>query len=551
MIALAHHFFLLPTRNVTSITCRDSPGIPNHFGDSIMSDELELGHSPHLHTNPCNGHLPKAVVFTHYGINPDKFATPQGRNSWLIETSKVFDSYVSSKAVGLIFIYISRGLEQAVARRNSGTLQMDDLEGEERIRNLILMALDMSAARQGSSAGTNAPKVVVVGVPELSSLLNKLMKNERELLENLYGKTNATGPEVFTYDAPKFVEAVIRIARGEDDHCSRHPILRIDADVAIDDDAVRQIVEQVQIHHAQSPNRYYFFSGCYRGSQANEPENEHAVRVHWLYNETTGTIRPEADVFLRDIQEIGARQIDPLQKSPSMPCAKLIDQRNKREKARPAAQVISGAGLVMSLQAIKRLPPDMNATHMIVWIDDYLRRALHEAIYDIAESEIERVITAKFEQIRHPDGILPKDIEFAKNRYFDRLLRGCLMDAAIKQTDGRPGPVAKCVTDVIDRGLTKFDSPGREVQLSNDIKDAVGIRFDEVMSIWRDADYGNDILSEWARANDIPTKRDEYCAETSDDAIAYVKLVMDWRIYVNAIERLEPYDAYWVFYRIL
>jgi hypothetical protein len=134
---------------------------------------------------------------------------------------------------------------------------------------------------------------------------------------------------------------------------------------------------------------HWWFSGCYSGNMPDDPVNNHAVRQHWLIDPKTWddpkkfALLPNADRFLRDVGELGATQVE-LNRPMSTACQALVQNRNGILHSRNTQQVISGAGLVISVPAIRRLPPFMNAKDLVVWVDDHLKRKLHEAIGDIA-----------------------------------------------------------------------------------------------------------------------------------------------------------------------
>ena len=69
---------------------------------------------------------------------------------------------------------------------------------------------------------------------------------------------------------------------------------------------------------------------------------------------------------------------------------------------------------------------------------------------------------------------------------------------------------------------------------------------DTVLEIWRNADYGTDLLEKWAVSR-TPTEIDDLCSTTVDDAVRYLRLVELWPQYVNAIVKLVPVKAYWLF----
>ncbi len=118
----------------------------------------------------------------------------------------------------------------------------------------------------------------------------------------------------------------------------------------------------------------------------------------------------------------------------------------------PARQPISGAGLCLSPMAILQLPPFANMSKNVMWIDDSLKRTLHEAVRDIEPHDACSVIGAEFEQDRHPGSasraqneINYGDMQWAHDQYLPRLAYGCLMHGLIchQSNPGKPGCYAE------------------------------------------------------------------------------------------------------------
>jgi hypothetical protein len=183
----------------------------------------------------------------------------------------------------------------------------------------------------------------------------------------------------------------------------------------------------------------------------------------------------------------------------------------------------------------------MNAPAMVVWIDDHLKRRLHEAIGDIVPDAPERLTSAAMRQDRFPDGI-PDAVVDRSPEYFERLMRGCLMEATIQTSAGAPGPLASWVRRAVEAMLKEL-SLADEQQLRDDLAAAAAKRFDEVIELWKNANYGNDILSEWAR-NRSGT---DLCQDAVEIGVAYVELCLSWPDHVTAIENLSANEAYWLF----
>ncbi len=80
----------------------------------------------------------------------------------------------------------------------------------------------------------------------------------------------------------------------------------------------------------------------------------------------------------------------------------------------------------MTKNAIEVLPPFMSFQNLTIWVDDHLKRRLHEALGQMSKKNLEHINDALFHQDRHPEGIKKianQDIDGKKmlNDYFDRL----------------------------------------------------------------------------------------------------------------------------------
>jgi len=487
----------------------------------------------------------KAVLFTH--LKPkEHFRDPADFDRFYKDLGGFFESCVKCDNIAIVFAYVSFGIEHFVRAVGSRarppiTLPFDVIEEEERLYNAFHIAVDEAIDQVPSRPG-GPPRFVFIGVRELANLLNKLWRQNPELIKNLAGSGN------FTYDSPKFVEAAIRIVRGGMQLEAAHPVIRIDADVEVDQQAIQEILEQAERQNRQALGRpYWWFSGCYKGSFPGDPVNDHAVRQHWLIEPSTRMdpkafrLLPRADAFLRDLGELGATQVGAdFPFSPA--CQKLIQKRGF-SISRQVPQVVSGAGLATSLAAIRRLPPFMNAEEMIVWIDDHLKRQLHEAIGDIPPAACERIETAKLRQNRYPAGITPKDIAFSLP-YFERLLGGCLLQAMVKCLDGSPGPLAKCVDAIVNH-----ERNTGQAGLLPDLLAAGQERLQDVLEVWSTADYGDNTLRDWALSLDA-TAKSSLCERAARVGSSYINILKDWGDYVGAIEKLIPIEAYWLFTRV-
>ncbi|GEM_PF-1762622 len=445
----------------------------------------------------------KAVIFTHLPVSADEnpyVYTAEMTDKLKARVLPYIKAYLLCKNIGLVYVYVDTGVRLTLRhlREQTDTLlfPIGELEFEQSTRNCLKLAVNEAIDKLSGNPKFNlslAPKIQFIGLPHLFSLIHSLYSINQDLLRDLAGSE-----ERFTYDSPKFVEAVIRLVRGIGDH-AQYPIFRIDEDVKVNEAAIGLLLEQTKI--AGNVGNTSFFSGGYGGHKSFEPVNDYAVRLHWLVDLKTCDLSTEGRCFIRDLGELGATQVHRTQPLSNSMLKFLKDKRGGNSINRTSQQVISGAGLFMSRSAIRQLPPFMNFRTLITWIDDHLKRRLHEVLGHISPERIEHIQEALFIQDRHernPGTRIPiitnKDIKWAKDTYFERLLSGCIMHALITKPNGTMGELAVEVNHVLRTRSIGFDKE----ELRKKLKDVAYKAATLVLSIWQEADYGNTLLSCWA-----------------------------------------------------
>jgi hypothetical protein len=495
----------------------------------------------------------KAVIFTHLGMTPEyaeKTREAGGRRDLINKVAPIFREYLRCRNVGLVYVYVDVGTKLLIQRLSESvegkgvSFSLKELGLEERTRNCLKVAVDEATQNLLDDHSVEfhpaqAPRFQFVGLSHLLSLFNALYRIDPQLIRDLAGKD-----QVFTYDSPKFVEAVIRLRRSPHPIHGRHPIFRFDADVLVNERSIGELLAAV----TQSWNMaslFNLFSGGYgRHDAPPDPLNDYAVRLYWLVERTTGELSERGLHFLRDLGEIGATQVPGSVQMSAAMSEYVRRKRGGRSCNRKSQQVISGAGLFISMDASRSLPPFMNSRLMTTWIDDHLKRLLHEAVGHLDEESPEHLPAALFGQNRHPYGINEEYVKGATN-YFPRLLRGCLLHALIMEADGKTsGPLSREVGKVIANPECGVD----EAKLDEEMFRVASERAREVLSIWKEADYGDTPLRAWAAESE--PQADEYARSIVADALAYLHLVKRWPVYVQAIEQLTPDRAYWLFRRV-
>lgn len=484
-----------------------------------------------------------AIIFTHVGYKyydeKEKPFSQQECNTLIGRVLPAFKSYLSCKNIGLVYVYVDTGIQLTLQhlRSSSGELvyPIEELVFEQTTRNCLKVALDraisiLEADSKSSFDKSKAPKFQFVGLPHLYTLIHSLYRIDPALLDALAGDGIN-----FSYDSPKFVEAVIRIRRG-----NTYPIFRFDEDVEVDEQAIGSLLNNCRNLDTIG---YRLFSGKYKTSPENiDYLNDFAVRLHWLVDRDTHELSNSGKWFLRDLGEIGATQVPTNANDMSNLMSDFVEnERDNVSANRSSQQLVSGAGLFMSNQAINQLPPFMNFNHLTLWVDDHLKRRLHEVLGHIAPGGPEQIEDACFTQDRHPGGILDKEIEWARDEYFQRLFDGCILHALITTHNGERGELA----EVINNLITINARVPEESFLKKTFKDSAKPTAKAILNIWKSETYGNSLLKGWAEkaARNI----DKLINPIIEDAASYVHLVSRWQTYLAAMQRLTKNHAYWLF----
>jgi hypothetical protein len=500
-----------------------------------------------------NVYHPKAVIFTHFGqlqYGKDDKEWIEKKTTYLDEYTAIFQRYLQcakeGNQLGLVYIYVDWAIRQAVPKITQTAFTIDPKHlGHE---NELVGLLELAEERARKSLGLgrdHPPRFRHVGLTQLVNLLNNLMEVDPKLVKFLGGLSGT----LFTYDSPKFAEAVIRLARGVTPHLASDPVIRIDEDARPTAGFISRLLDA---YMQVNTDRFFFFSGTYGNPNGkDDPINDHAVRVHFFADVQprrpmlTRKQNAKATTFLADLDQLGATQMSNSQKFYSKALKTLLRAGRPQQKTSGAAQVISGAGLIMSATAIKLFPPFMNFKNLTVWVDDHLKRRLHEMASDLAVRDLECLAAARIQQERHKI-LAKKDIDWAKADYFDRLLRGCLFHHLITEPQGQ---YASLLTNIVRFRIRKHDAPvaPSELQrLHGDLIKLANERYRDVKACWSSSEFRGTPLYRWASAL-TKSHCSTSCEEVADDALRYVDLLLEWPVFTNAIDRLPISGNYWLF----
>lgn len=349
---------------------------------------------------------------------------------------------------GFAFVFLDPGwtnLLGGTSAANLAALGADLMAEHTEIERLLAENENL-----GSSADPSRERIVTGGnLVYLLQLLDTAARGRGESFYRLF----VGGAQTLRYDAPKIIEAAIRIAnigRGI-------PLFRFDDDVifygrrspemsneeerqAAADSAAENVLRLCQRYQdtlKDTSVRYFVYSGGYvappEGLETcddNDPRllNGFATRVLQLTqlpetrtpqseDTTEGVIHAQVvKAFLENIAELGAN---------------------------PFRQVVSGAGLCLSDGAILDLPPYSNMHLNVMWIDDHLKYALHDELGHFGRwarthhYHSARVSEAQFLQFRHarPKGgplFTYENVKWHIQTYMQRLLLGCVADAWLR-----------------------------------------------------------------------------------------------------------------------
>ena len=277
----------------------------------------------------------KAVIFTHFGDLKYIEDFIQNKQKYISEYSAKIKSYIecqkNGKNISVLYIYVDWALQHLVKtidlQNNSFTIDPQILAQEIELLDVLKIAERLARSETG---GSKELRIHYIGLSALVHLLNNIIDADKDLLGMLCGRGGT-----FSYDSPKFIESVIRIARGRSPHLAVNPIIRLDEDITINPEAIDTLIK----HYASLVryNNFFFFSGCYGDANTDhyDPLNDHAVRVHWFF--PVGKIPAKGykeeviitvQTFLADLSVLGATQMEHSQKFFSTHMKNLVKQKN-------------------------------------------------------------------------------------------------------------------------------------------------------------------------------------------------------------------------------
>ena len=423
--------------------------------------------------------LPLFAIFVHYTLEPDEAKNPiasglpgrlRGDLEYLNRLLQPDNGWQ-----GFAFVFIDRGWTDYVS------LNTDPAKAQWTFQEAFDLGLELGALRMHWEVHPELEKgrIRLITLADLRKFTNTLREtlppeDKGKLAQYLVGER-----DTLLYDAPKVIEAAIRIAnigrqipilRFDDDvifHGVRHPNLEDPgAEEARARDSIERLCKEYKRLTDDPEISYFVFSGSYLDAETTnrfeQPAsnlgkgkndlchalNGFATRAMQLAQEDVDRTK-EVVVSLgklqdpKDSQPFQKKRDKLLEDTPVAISAKAIgDFMRGLDKfgANPFLQVISGAGLCLSDGAILDLPPFSNMRQNVVWIDDHLKYSLHHELHHFGfckdKQHVARVVEAPFAQARHPDPIAKQvnlyNVRWHVCNYLPRLLLGCIADAWLR-----------------------------------------------------------------------------------------------------------------------
>jgi hypothetical protein len=523
----------------------------------------------------------KAIVFTHFGGL--KYTDDFSRNITIIEKQyrtilkRYCQSYEQDGNPGLVYVYVDWAYRRIVEAANSPQEGQDAIFDRSKRTFLVdghvladeLKLFDVLERQEAeikseiqTAGGIPGPRFEYVGIVKLFNVLNCIVDIDPGLIGYLSGKFGLQ-----TYDTPKFVETVIRLARLAVPGLAADPVVRLDEDVTPSDGFFGELLSHYRSKEIMEG--FSFFSGRY--GDGTDWLNDFAVRTHGFFDPAWDSIPPESPTqkakyedalgairtFLSDLVELGAPQFSFADSQPyfSANLRRLLIARGPHVLRRLGPQAISGAGLVISYLCVESLPPLMNFNQLHVWVDDHFKRRLHEALGNISHLRPESIAKAICTQKRfnpdRPIRITKKDVDWYFNDYLYRVLRGCCLLSLVSNVDGSLTKYSELVRDIVGGVVREGDARVSAAALDAlhlNCRKVTDIRYDHVLDCWQSIEFEAFGISPWAmdKTGNMELKS-KICDQVVEDAIDYIRLLLKWHWIVKAIKQLPKAGNYWLY----
>ena len=476
----------------------------------------------------------KGVVFTHFSCKIDDLADNSKKNLQIDEWKERFKNYYAcDKQIEKVFVFISEGYQALLATRE-GEAPFISLDSDRTFLEMLKEARAKTECKEDF--------IIPIGFDKMVSVMSKLQWAAKNSGKPLNLLLLGEGKHM-RYDSPKIVDAMLRIFG----RANGMPVFRIDEDVKPNPESFANLLDAY--NNLPQKRGFFAFSGGYGHWEFSKEDqqqaallNNYAARTHHLAKKSNGEKWginvDECATFLEGLTEIGAKQS----------FASSDDGGNS-----PEAQVISGAGFCLSYEAIKKLPPAANMINPITWIDDQLKRKMHEELNDLGENQTCRVKDALFQQDRHKDGI-PDGWMKEENikAYLSTLARGCVFNALIS----KPSPFIGQLKVYLDNAKRPASRPnifennakGRHTGLTplgEKLLDLGNTRLERVISKWEK--HPNIDVKSFLKTSSTGLEDNSPVSQILLDMDNYLYLLDIWSDFVSVLEGVPIVHNKWVF----
>jgi len=501
--------------------------------------------SEQVSNQQSNGKEIKGVVFTHFSCKIDDLADNSKKDLQIDEWKKRFVNYYAcKKQIEKVFVFISEGYQALLATRE-GEAPFISLDSDRTFIEMLKEASKKACKEANKEANEKTECkedfIITIGFDKMVSVMSKLQWAATNAEQQLNLLLLGDGKHM-RYDSPKIVDAMLRIFG----RANGMPVFRIDEDV---EPNTKSFIKLLEAYNDLAQDKGFFvFSGGYGHWKFNEEKeqqaaliNNYAVRTHHLAESNGEKWHIDVDkceTFLEGLTDIGAKQS----------FARSDDGGNSSE-----AQVISGAGFCLSYEAIKKLPPAANMISPITWIDDQLKRKMHEELNDLGGNKISRVKDALFLQDRHKDGIPDEWMQEENIKgYLSTLARGCVFNALISTPSPFIGQL-KVYLDNAKRSASRpnifeTDTKGKPTGLTllgRELCNLGNTRLNLVISKWKNQHIVD--VASFLKLSSTGLEDNSQVSQILFDMDNYLNLLDIWSNFVFVLESVPIVPNKWVF----
>jgi hypothetical protein len=308
--------------------------------------------------------------------------------------------------------------------------------------------IEQSLARNAHLRGAPDPRCErIVTAKDMLQLLELLEIAAGRSEDQSASKLFAGQAKTMRYDAPKIIEAAIRIAnigcgvplfRFDDDvlfYGHRLPGISFKARREQADRAAKSLLrlcDRYKVAMEDSRIRYFVFSGGYDAPQSIGASTDNDPRIFNGYATRVVQVAQLPEKRNKDTEDSSKAVVKGSVSKAFLDTLVEIGANSER-------QVVSGAGFCLSDGAILDLPPFSNMHLNVMWIDDHLKYALHDELGHFGRwtrthhRAVARVRKATFSQLRHPSRegdplVTYRDIKWHLGTYMLRLVLGSVAD---------------------------------------------------------------------------------------------------------------------------